>query len=69
MSRNVLLAVIAALTLCTVGISFLFHRKRHPGIEIRIGEQGLTIDENRSDRAAAKPIATTGPRCTSHAPP
>lgn len=46
MSRNDLLAVIAVLAICTVGISFHFYRKRHHAIEIQIGEQGLTIDGN-----------------------
>ena len=46
MSRNVLLAVIAVLTICTIGISYLFYQERQHGIEIRIGEQGLTIDGN-----------------------
>ena len=46
MNRNGLLAVIAVIAICTVGISFLFYRKRHHAIEIQISEQGLTIDGN-----------------------
>ncbi|MDG1116654.1 MAG: hypothetical protein P8N72_05970 [Flavimaricola sp.] len=46
MSRNILLAVIAILAICTIGISYLFYQERQHGIEIQIGEQGLTIDGN-----------------------
>jgi hypothetical protein len=47
MSRNGLYAVIAILLVALVGIGiYIYQQQTRPGIEVRVDEQGISIDGN-----------------------
>lgn len=46
MSRNFLLVLVGVLAVGAVGAGYLYYQERQSGIDIRIDEQGITIDGN-----------------------
>lgn len=44
MNRNVSLIVIVVLAVCAAVAAYLYYQERQSGIDIRIGEHGVTID-------------------------
>ena len=47
MSRNVLYAVIAILLVAVIGFAiYTYQQQTRPGIEVRVDEQGISIDGN-----------------------
>lgn len=47
MSRNGLYAVIAILLVALIGIGiYIYQQQTRPGIEVRVDEQGISIDGN-----------------------
>jgi hypothetical protein len=47
MNRNVLYLIVGALAVSTVVVGYLLYQERHKttGIEINIGERGISIDK------------------------
>jgi hypothetical protein len=46
MSRSVLILVIGLLTVGIIVVGYLYYQESQSGIEIEIGEQGVTIEGN-----------------------
>lgn len=47
MNRNGLYAVIAVLLVALIGIGiYIYQQQTRPGIEVRVDEQGISIDGN-----------------------
>ena len=46
MSRNSLFILIGVLAVCAVVASYLYYQERQSGIEIKIDEQGVSIEGN-----------------------
>ncbi|MCM2561694.1 hypothetical protein M8756_04680 [Lutimaribacter sp. EGI FJ00015] len=46
MSRNFLLVLIAVLAICAIAAGYLYYQERQSGVDIQIGEHGVTIDGN-----------------------
>lgn len=46
MKQTFLLILIGALAVIAVGASYLYYKERQSGIDIRIDEQGVSIDGN-----------------------
>ncbi len=46
MKQTFLLILIGALAVIAVGASYLYYQERQSGIDIRIDEQGVSIDGN-----------------------
>ncbi|WP_026169123.1 hypothetical protein [Sinorhizobium meliloti] len=47
MSRNGLYLVIAALVVVTIGLSiYIYHEETRSGVEIEIGEDGISVQES-----------------------
>lgn len=46
MNRNLLFIVIGVLAACAIGFAILYYQERQSGIDIRLDENGLSIDGN-----------------------